>query len=73
MRIVDLNRIHLDECPVEALREALANALAHRQYEDAGRKIILEVFDDRMMISSPRLPPAPITLQNLIQSSDGLR
>ncbi len=65
MRVVGLNRVRLDEYPVEALREALVNAAAHRQYEDAGRKIMLEVFADRIVISSPGLPPAPITLANL--------
>ncbi|MDP2856161.1 MAG: helix-turn-helix domain-containing protein, partial [bacterium] len=65
MRIVGLNRVRLDEYPVEALREALVNAVAHRQYEDAGRKIILEVFSDRVTVSSPGMPPAPITLANL--------
>jgi predicted HTH transcriptional regulator len=39
--------------------------MAHRQYEDAGRKIILEVFADRVVVSSPGLPPAPITLASL--------
>ncbi|MDP2401710.1 MAG: ATP-binding protein [Actinomycetota bacterium] len=33
--------------------------------EDAGRKILLEVFADRVVVSSPGLPPAPITLSNL--------
>jgi ATP-dependent DNA helicase RecG len=65
IRVVGLNRVSLDEYPVEALREALVNAVAHRQYEDAGRKIILEVFPDRVVVSSPGLPPAPITLTNL--------
>ncbi len=65
MRVVGLNRIRLDEYPVEALREALVNAVAHRQYEDGGRKIIVEVFADRVVISSPGLPPSPITLPNL--------
>jgi predicted HTH transcriptional regulator len=65
MRVVGLNRLRLDEYPVEALREALVNAVAHRQYEDAGRKIMLEVFADRVVISSPGLPPSPITLANL--------
>lgn len=65
MRVVGLNRVRLDEYPVEALREALVNAMVHRQYEDAGRKILLEVFSDRVVISSPGLPPAPITLANL--------
>ena len=65
MRIVGLDRVRLDEYPVDGLREALVNAVAHRQYEDAGRKIILEVFADRVNILSPGLPPAPITLASL--------
>ena len=65
MRVVGLNRIRLDEYPVEALREALVNACAHRQYEDGGRRIMLEVFSDRLVISSPGYPPAPITLPKL--------
>ena len=65
MRVIGLNRVRLDEYPVEALREALVNAVAHRQYEDAGRKIMLEVFSDRVVISSPGLPPSPITIASL--------
>jgi predicted HTH transcriptional regulator len=65
MRVIGLNRVRLDEYPVEALREALVNAVAHRQYEDAGRKILLEVFSDRVVVSSPGFPPAPITLASL--------
>lgn len=65
MRVVGLNRVRLEEYPVEALREAVVNAVAHRVYEDAGRKIMLEVFADRIVVSSPGLPPSPITLTNL--------
>ena len=65
MRIVGLDRVRLDEYPVDGLREALVNAVAHRQYEDAGRKIILEIFADRVIVLSPGLPPRPITLANL--------
>ncbi len=65
MRIIGLNRIRLDEYPADGLREALVNAVAHRRYEDAGRKIMLEVFFDRIVISSPGLPPEPITIARL--------
>jgi ATP-dependent DNA helicase RecG len=65
MKIMGLNRVRIDEYPIEALREALVNAVAHRQYEDAGRKIMLEVFSENVIVSSPGLPPAPITLASL--------
>lgn len=65
MRVVGINRVRLDEYPAAGLREALVNAVAHRQYEDAGRKILLEVFADRVVLSSPGLPPKPITLASL--------
>jgi predicted HTH transcriptional regulator len=65
MRVVGLNRVRLDEYPSSGLREALVNAVAHRQYEDSGRKILLEVFPDRIVVSSPGLPPAPLTLAAL--------
>ncbi len=65
MRVVGLNRVRLDEYPFEALREALVNAVAHRKYEDGGRKIMLEVFSDKVVVSSPGLLAAPITLASL--------
>jgi ATP-dependent DNA helicase RecG len=65
IKVVGLDRVRLDEYPIEALREALVNAAAHRNYEDAGRKIMVEVFPDRVAISSPGLPPKPLTLQKL--------
>jgi ATP-dependent DNA helicase RecG len=65
MRVVGINRLRLDEYPTEALREGMVNAMAHRLYEDAGRKVILEVFPDRVVIFSPGLPPAPLTVPML--------
>ena len=65
MRVVGLNRIRLDEYPTEALREALVNAAAHRRYEQEGQKIQLEVFSDRVMISSPGILPKPLTLNKI--------
>ena len=65
MKIIGLNRVRLDEYPTEALREVLVNAVAHRLYEDGGRRIMLEVFADRIIVSSPGMPPAPITIAKL--------
>ena len=65
MRVVGLNRIKLDEYPVEALREALVNAVAHRRYEQDGQKILLRVFSDRVTVSSPGLLPSPLKLTDI--------
>lgn len=64
-RVVGLNNLRLTEYPDLALREALINAVAHRNYEDASRKIILHVFQDRVEISSPGYPLKPLTLAKL--------
>ena len=64
-RVVGLNNLRLDEYPVPALREALVNAVAHRSYEDASRKIFLRVFRDRIEVASPGYPLKPLTLARL--------
>ncbi len=64
-RVVGLNSVRLDEYPREAIREALLNALAHRNYEDASRKVFVRLFSDRIEIASPGYPLKPITLAKL--------
>jgi ATP-dependent DNA helicase RecG len=44
------------ELPLEALREAVVNALAHRDYTVSG-PIRLFVFDDRVEVHTPGKPP----------------
>ena len=39
--------------PPEVLREALVNALVHRDYAIMGRQVLLEVFRDRVEVTSP--------------------
>ena len=65
MRVKGLNRVRLDEYPLEALREALVNGVAHRRYEQEGQKIMLTVFSDRVVIASPGLLPKPLTLRGI--------
>lgn len=68
-RVVGLNNLRLDEYPAPALREALVNAVAHRSYDDAARKIFLRVFSDRIEVASPGYPLKPLTLARLRKGS----
>jgi ATP-dependent DNA helicase RecG len=52
--------------PLEALREAIINALAHRDYNDPGQ-VQIRIFDNRLAIWSPGLLPKEINIKNLGQ------
>lgn len=41
------------ELPEDALREALVNALSHRDYYETGAVVVVAVYDDRVVISNP--------------------
>lgn len=60
-----LKRKKTDTYPSEALREAIVNAVAHRNYADAGAKISIEVYTDRLLISSPGEPPGGQSIDRL--------
>lgn len=47
------------------LREALLNALAHRDYGLRGATVDVTIWDDRIEIRSPGSLPGPITLENM--------
>ena len=51
--------------PVEVIREAVINALAHRDYYIDGAKILLEVYPDKIIVKSPGTTVPPITLESL--------
>ncbi|MFN8439159.1 MAG: ATP-binding protein [Caldilineaceae bacterium] len=55
------------EYPESAVREALVNAVAHRDYQMSGRSIEIRMYTDRMEIISPGGLPAHITLDNIVE------
>lgn len=54
------------EYPLEAVRELLVNAVAHRDYNLQGDSIHINIFSDRLEIQSPGGLPGPVTLENLL-------
>jgi ATP-dependent DNA helicase RecG len=53
--------------PVDAIREALVNAVSHREYQIRGRRVEVRQFEDRLEIISPGSLPAYITLDNMVE------
>ena len=55
----------LPEYPEPVLREAIVNALAHRDYGLTGATVDITVWDDRIEVRSPGPLPGHITLDNM--------
>ena len=55
----------LHEYPQAVLREAIVNALAHRDYGLKGSTVDISIWDDRIEIHSPGPLPGHITLENM--------
>jgi len=51
--IKGINREDIYEIPFEVLREAIVNAIMHRDYSIAGTQVSIEVYDDRVEIVNP--------------------
>jgi ATP-dependent DNA helicase RecG len=64
--ITGFDREDIYEIPLDALREAIANAIIHRDYGVRGTSIMVEVHDDRVVISNPGRIPKGVDIQTLI-------
>ncbi len=51
--------------PETALREALVNAVIHRDYAQIGSPVQLEVFNDRVVVTSPGSLPNHMTVESV--------
>ncbi len=52
-KIKGMDRIEYEDYPVTARREAIVNALIHRDYQILGSEIHIDMYDDRLEIVSP--------------------
>lgn len=62
-----LERQEITEYPRFAVREALVNAVAHRDYRIYGRRIEIRMYADRLEVISPGSLPGYMTLDNLVE------
>ncbi|HWR28478.1 MAG TPA: RNA-binding domain-containing protein [Negativicutes bacterium] len=68
-----LRRVDSYEIPPEALREALVNAIVHRDYVMSGSDIKVAVYDSRIEITSPGAFPRGITLDEVLDGRSEVR
>ncbi|MBU4312415.1 MAG: DUF4062 domain-containing protein [Candidatus Omnitrophica bacterium] len=52
-KIVEFKRVDIPEYPYEAIREAIINAIAHRDYKRRGAPVMVAIFDDRVEVRNP--------------------
>ena len=63
-KIETLRRENILELPEDALREAVVNAVCHRDYFEKGARVMVEIYDDRVDIVSPGGVCKGITREN---------
>ena len=63
--IEKLRREDVPEYPMRALREAITNAVMHRDYFEAGANVFVEIYDDRIEISNPGGLPKGLSREEL--------
>jgi len=52
MKVVEFESVQVSEYPYDAIREALVNAMAHRDYHHSS-SMQVNIFDDRLEVMSP--------------------
>ena len=63
--IKGLERKEIPEYPLEALREAVLNALMHRDYFERGANVQIDIFDDRITVTNIGGLLKPLTKEKL--------
>ena len=64
-RIVGLRRQNIPEYPMEAMREAITNAVMHRDWFFDGANVFVKMYTDRIEVISPGSLPKGLTLADL--------
>ena len=70
-KIVETERVETWEYPIEAVREAITNAVCHRDYEISSN-VQVRIFDDRIEVWGCGLLPKPLTVDDLRKKHDSI-
>jgi len=64
-------RVERWEYPIEAIREAITNAICHRDYESTAN-VQIRIFDDRIEVWGCGPLPKPLTIEDLRKKHDSV-
>jgi ATP-dependent DNA helicase RecG len=53
--------------PIEVIRETTLNSICHRDYDEEGAPIYIEINDEAIIIKSPGMPVQPLTMKQIQQ------
>ena len=65
------HRKDIPEYPPFTLREAVINALIHRDYLDTSAPIVVRIYDDELILSNPGKLMPPLTIEQLKEKHSG--
>lgn len=68
-----IRRTDFPEYPLQAVREAVINAVVHTDYALGGMDIKIAIFDDRLEITNPGFLPFGLTLEAALSGVSRLR
>ena len=68
-----MQRVEVPMIPDKVIREALVNAVCHRDYSISNRRITVYVFRDRLEISSPGRLPNTLNLEKILTGNSAPR
>ena len=72
-KVEGLQRIDRYEVPLEVIREAIVNAVVHRDYSISGSDIKFAIFEDRIEITSPGALPRSLEIEDIITGRSEIR
>ncbi len=70
-KFYDLFTVERNEYPTFAWKEAILNAIVHRDYSIQGSPIEILMYDDRLEIKNPGLLSAPLSLAHITMKEKG--
>jgi ATP-dependent DNA helicase RecG len=72
-KVEGLRRIDRYEVPLEVIREAMVNAVVHRDYSISGSDIKFAIFDNRIEVTSPGALPRSLEIEDIIAGRSEIR